>query len=219
MICKIGDRQLYWVIMVTDEQIAQNYHKYRRFKTFWLIIGGLAGSALATLIIIVMTLLLLMWASGRRRYGGSWLYELSAAQFWMIFVIAFVVVILLGLASNRQQSSDITGGGDESDPTVFGAYAIYIFAFAQGAFWRGVMLILQNRSRDEATVAVWLCRRDWGCDCAAVEKSTGVPPEVFLPGFRRLNVLVPLADRRKIALASKVRERLMSKSGASFWEI
>lgn len=208
--------------MVSDQTIAYHYRKYRRHKTFWLILGGLAGSALATLIMMIMALMLLVLASGRGRYHrSSWLDRLSPAQFVVIFLIALAAVIIIGLIAERRSPGDVgvRNYQDDSDPAVFGAYAVFIFTFAQSAFWRAVMLMLCNRSREETTVVIWLCRRDFGCDFAVIEKSTGVPSERFLPGFLRLNLLVPLADRRKIALASKVKERLMSEAEASFFDI
>lgn len=209
---------IFW-IMITDEQIAENYCKYRRCKAIWMLLGGLAGTVLATLVMIIMALMLLVLVSGRNRYHHhSWMEQLSPMQLGMVFMVAFAAVLLIGVYCERRQPGDIGVRNQSSDPTAFGTYAIFIFTFAQNAFWRGVMLMLHNYDRDEATVAVWLCRRNLGADCAEAAKETGVPAGRFLPGFLYLDIMVPLADRRKIALASKVKERLMSESEITFWQ-
>lgn len=195
--------------MIADEQIAQNYRRFRRCKIFWLILGGLAGTAVAFGILMVLTYVLLFHVNR----AGMFLNSDSWREMSVVFALYLALVSLISLAYERRDPAAL-GEGNQGVSVIedFGSFALQILASSQSAFYRGVMLLLSGKTREETAVVIFLCHRDFRVDITVLEQKTGIARGRFLRNMRRLRLLAPLSDPRAMVLAGDIKKQLLKNN-------
>lgn len=195
--------------MISDQQIAQNYRRFRRCKIFWLLLGGLTGAVVALVILMVLAYVLLFYANRADLFwsSASWRESLVALALYL------ALVSLISLAHERRDPAAL-GEGNRSASVIedFGGFALHILAASQSAFYRGVMLLLSGKTREETAVVIFLCHRDFRGDITVLEQKTGIARGRFLRNMRRLRLLAPLSDPRAMVLAGDVKRQLLKNN-------